>query len=242
VNDRDRQDIDIALFHRHDLVDERAHRLARCRKDIDHTAIKYGHHRLDAAFERIDGDAPEILGAIDEVRMREFLEIDEEIRGLEALFRQMAVRVKFGADENLGADDLAHARQEIAFRILVTICDHGAMQPENDGIDRHRGPQLVEDFVAQVFIGAAVHQPGRIGPGGGTLDHVPSLFRGNAPPHSNGCGTKGRRFGMHAGRGIERGFEGAPVDADGGEGIRLGREGRRENAQCFRLYSMGFGR
>ena len=168
---------DRPLLDPHDLVDEGAHRLARGREDVDHPAIEHRHDRLDAALERIDRDAPEILGAVDEVRMRELLEVDEEIRRRDALRRQMAVRIEFGADEDIRPDDLADAREEIALGILVAVGNHRAVQTR---ARRHRpacaAPQLVEDFVAQALIGRAVDEPCRIGPGGGALDQLPALF------------------------------------------------------------------
>jgi hypothetical protein len=65
----------------------------------------------------------------------------------------MAVRIEFGADENIRTDDLADTRKKIAFGILVAGGDHRAMQAEHHGIDRHCCAQLVEDFVAQALIG-----------------------------------------------------------------------------------------
>ncbi len=37
-------------------------------------------------LQRIDGDAPQVFGAIDEVRMRELFEVNEEIRRRERAF------------------------------------------------------------------------------------------------------------------------------------------------------------
>ena len=242
MDDGDRQDILIGLFHGHDLVDEGSHRLARGWEDIDHPAIEDGHDRLYAAFQRIDGDAPEVLGAIDEIRMREFLEIDEEIHRREALFRQMAVGIELDADQNIRPDDLTDAREEITLGVLVAIGDHGAVQAKHNTVHRQGGAQLVEDFVAQILVGPAVHQAGRIGPGSGALDQLPALFSGDPASNSDWRGAERRRFRMRARRRIEGGLEGAAIDADRRKSVRFGREHRSKNAQRCRLYSIGFGR
>ena len=99
--------------------------------------------------QRVDGDPPEILGAIDEIGVREFLEIDEEVRRRHPLRGQVAVRVELGADQHVRPDDLAHPRQQIALGIVVARRHHRAVQAEHHRIDRQRRRKLAEDLVAQ---------------------------------------------------------------------------------------------
>lgn len=47
--------------------------------------------------------------------MRKLLEVDEEIRGGQASRGQVTVRVEFGANENISADNIAHAGEKVAF-------------------------------------------------------------------------------------------------------------------------------
>ncbi|EEF24651.1 conserved hypothetical protein, partial [Ricinus communis] len=239
VNDRDRQDLRVFLLDLHDLVDEGAHRIARCREDVDHAAIEHRIDGLYPAFERIDGDPPQILGAIDEIGMREFLEIDGKVQRSDALLREVAVRIEFGADQHVGADHLAHAAQEIAFGILISGSDHGAVQAHDDGIDRHCRLQLVEDFVAQLFIGIAVDEAGGVCPGGRALDQLPALFGSDAAADGDRRGAERRRFRMLARRRIEGRLEGTAIHTDRGKGISLGRQCCRENAQVSWPYFVG---
>ena len=78
------------------------------------------------------------------------------------------------------ADDGAHALEQIALAIVVALRDHGAVQAENDGVDRQGGAQLAEDFVAQFLIGLALQQPAGLRPGRRALDQREALL-GRAP-------------------------------------------------------------
>ena len=190
---------------------------------------------LIAAGERIKRDAPQVLGAIDEVGMREFLEVDEEIRGCKALRRQVAVRVELGANEHIRSDDIAHAGEEIALGILVAVGDHGAVQTKHDSIDRKCCAQLVEDLVAQALIGQAIDEAGRVCPGGRSLDQFETPLRGEPAADGDRRRAERRRFGMFARRCVERGLEGSAIDADRREGVCFGRQGGGKYAQCHCL-------
>ena len=72
VRDRDRQDAVLA-FHRHDAVDEAAHRLHRRRIALDLAAVVDRHHRLDLAAQRRQHEVEHVLGALDHVGVRELL-------------------------------------------------------------------------------------------------------------------------------------------------------------------------
>ena len=121
-----------------------------------------------------------MFAAFEEVGVREFEERGEDIRVRDPLLRQMAVRIEFGGDQYAGADDGAHALKQIALAIVIALRDHGAMQAEHDGIDRQRGAQLAEDFVAQVLIGLALQQSAGLRPGRRAFDQREALL-GRAP-------------------------------------------------------------
>ena len=65
------------------------------------------------------------------------------------------MRVEFDADRHLRADDVAHAFDQVAFAVVVTVGHHGAMQAQHHGVDRHRGAQLPQHLVTQGFVGLA---------------------------------------------------------------------------------------
>ncbi|MNL60423.1 hypothetical protein D3C87_1842310 [compost metagenome] len=107
------------------------------------------------------------------------------------------------------------------------------MQAEHHGIDRQCRAQLVEDFVAQTFIGLPVDETGGIGPGRRSLDQRPAFCRRHLAADRDRRRAKRRRGRMRAGRRIERGLEIAPVDADRRKRIGLGGKGGCEDAHEF---------
>ena len=63
--------------------------------------------------------------------------------------RQVAMRIQLGAQHHAGADDLAHAHQQVAFAVVVAVGHHRAVQGQHHHVDRHRLPQVVQQFGAK---------------------------------------------------------------------------------------------
>ncbi len=113
----------------HELVDEGPHGVTGRRKDVDHPAIEDGHDGFHPAFERVNGDPPEVFGPVDEIGVRKFLEIDEEVRPPKAAWRSRWLCGSSSAKiKDIGPDDLAHAGKKVAFRIFVAGCHHRPVQ------------------------------------------------------------------------------------------------------------------
>ena len=55
---------------------------------------------------------------------------------LDHRLRHVGVEVQAGDDGDLGPDDLAHARQQVAFAVVEMFGDHRAMQVEIDAVER----------------------------------------------------------------------------------------------------------
>ena len=187
------------------------------------------HDRPHPAFQRIDRDPPQVFGPLDEIGMREFLEGDEEIRRRDPLRGQMAMRIEAGAQQHIGADDLADTAQKIALGVQISLRDHGAVQAQHHGIERQRRAQLIQNLVTQRFVGTTRDQAGGVGPGGGALDQCPALVGADPAPDRDRRGAQRRRGRMLAGRGVKRALESLPVDNDGRKRVRLGRQRRDED-------------
>ena len=102
---------------------------------------------------------------------------------LHALEREVAVRVQLDADHAACAHDGPHAADDVALHVGVAVGDHGAVQAEQDAVERHRGPALVEDLVAHGFVVAAVGGAGGAGGEAAALDQFEPVPRGPAPGH-----------------------------------------------------------
>lgn len=96
----------------------------------------------------------------------------------------------------------ANACQRIAFRVLIACGDHGAVQAKHHGVDGHGGAELLENFVAQAFIGRAADEAGR-----SAQVAVPSIsvqpFSRIRAADGDRCGAERRRFRVLARRRIE---------------------------------------
>ena len=109
---------------------------------------------------RSEAERVELARALGDIDMRVFLEGDDGVRVLPHLLGQMAMQVELDADRRLRPDDLAHARQRVAFAIVIPVRDHGAVHEEQHDIDRHGGAQIGEDGVAQFLVHVAERDPG----------------------------------------------------------------------------------
>ena len=60
----------------------------------------------------------------------------------DALHREMAMRVELDADHAFGPDDRPGAFDDVAFDVVVAIGHHGAVQAEQQPVDRQRRLEL----------------------------------------------------------------------------------------------------
>ena len=180
VRERDREDAVLAL-HRHQAVDVRAGRLARGVHRDDHLAVDHRGDRPDAAFDLRRAEIDQLERALEDVGVRIFLVGDQQVGALDHRRREVVVRIELGADDDLRADDGAHALQQVAFAIVVAVGDHRAVQAEQHHVDRQRRAQVGEQLVAQRFLGGARRRAARLGAGDHALDELPALLLAAQP-------------------------------------------------------------
>ena len=174
MGDRDRQHAVLA-FHRHQLVDEAAHRFAAGVHDRDELAIEHAARRPDATLGLGHAQVDQLIGAVQDVGMGVFLVADDEVGGFHHGRGQMAVRIQFRADHRVRADDLARAAQQVALAIVVAVGHHRAVQAEQRHVHGAGVAQVLQQLVAQRFIGVASGDAGRHGGGGQAFDQRPVL-------------------------------------------------------------------
>ena len=117
----------VLAFHRRELVDEAAHRLARGVEHADHAAVPGGHHRPGAALDGAFHDGEQIVGALRHVDMRIFLEQHQRGGVAQGALADVAMKVELDADRHVRPDDLAHMGQQVAFAVVVALGHHGAV-------------------------------------------------------------------------------------------------------------------
>src|SRR5262245_12639631 len=93
----------------------------------------------------------------------------------------MAVRIELDTDHALGADDGAHALDDVAFNILVTERHHGAVQAKQYAVERQRRAHLGKDFVPHGLVVLAVGGSGGAGRKATALNQYETVL-GSAPP------------------------------------------------------------
>src|SRR5262245_4820522 len=94
---------------------------------------------------------------------------------LAALQRQMTMRVELDADHAFFAGNHASAFEEIALAVVVTLCDHGAVQMEDNAIDRAGSAQLIENLIAHAFVGSPRCDASGLGGIAGAFDQREAL-------------------------------------------------------------------
>jgi len=180
---------------------------------------------VDAALGARHAQVDQVERAFQDVGVRVFLETDQEVGALYHRVRQVAVRIEFGADHGVRADDLPRAAQQVAFAVVVAVGDHRAMQAEERDIHLARAAQVVQQLIAQRLVGVAGGDAGRRRACGQAFDQRPVLARG-----ALARGPQRTRKHLHAVRMLAGGEVAArPVGSqagrNGGEGVRLGRQG-----------------
>ena len=102
---------------------------------------------------------------------------DEAVGMLDHRARDVGVQVEARDDGNAGADDLAHAREQLALAVVEMLGDHRAVQVEVDAVDRpglrSRASHLADDALVRVR---------------GDVRRR----RGRAPREARGCGGRPR--------------------------------------------------
>src|SRR5262249_9498042 len=134
----------------------------------------------------------------------------------------MAMRIKFGADDGAWADQRAHARDDIAFDVVVTVRDHGAVQAEEHAVDGQRVLELPEDLVAHRLVVLAVGRARRTCREAAPLDEGKALFDSASPRDPELRSAKERR--------LVRMFAGPQEHT-----LLVGVEARRQWRECIRL-------
>jgi len=219
-------------------IDEGAHRLAARREDGDHPAVERGDDGPDLAAQRAQCQIDHMFAALLEIRMREFEESRHQVEAFDTQRRQVAVRIELGSDEHIGADHGADPREEIAFRVVIALRDHRAVQAEHHGVDRQRGLKLAEDAVAQRLVGLALDEARRLRPAAGALDDG-EAFRAATPAQDrHDGGAERRRIRMFARPGEERRLEGVHVGRDRRECVGFRGQRGREDAHVLSIRSL----
>ena len=127
-----------------DAVHEGARRITRGVHQDDHFTIHHGQCRANALLDHGGAEIDQFEGALLDVGVRIFLVADQQVGLLQHGRAQMVVRIKFGADHHIGTYDLAHARQDVAFAVVIAVGDHGAVQPEQHHVHWQRLTQVVQ--------------------------------------------------------------------------------------------------
>jgi len=144
------------------------------------------------------------FGAFFEIGVRKLLEGDNDIGRLHHLIGQMAMHIEFGANHASIANNGACVRDQIAFAIVVAVRDHRSVHAEQHDIERHGGPDLVEDFIAQPLIGGLADKACRLRPRGRSLDQRETVGLCAATRGDERCRTQGRLRRVSARRAVKR--------------------------------------
>ncbi len=119
----------------------------------------------------------------------------------EALHREMAVRVELDADHALRADDLAAALDDVAFDVVVAVRHHGAVQAEQQAVDRQRRLELAQDLVAhELVVGAVGRAGGACGKAASSISSKPSASARARPTNSGAVHMRGASVGCSPAR------------------------------------------
>ena len=194
VGDRHGEDSVFAL-HRHDPVDDAAHRLHRRRIALNLPAVVDRHDRLHLAAQRRQNEVEHVLGPLDDVGMGELLVEDDEVGVRHTLHGEMAVRIEFDANDAFRPDDRAAAFDDVALHVVVAVRHHRAVQPEQQAVDRQRGLELPQDLVAHGLVVGPIGRAGRAGGKAAALDQFEAFRPGPGPSHEQRRGTHARCIG-----------------------------------------------
>jgi hypothetical protein len=108
--------------------------------------------------------------------VRVLLVEDDDIGIAHALAGEVAVRIELDPDRHVWADEPAHPLDDVTLAVVAPRRDHGAVEAEQDRIDRQGRAELIEDLVAHALVIGLQHGAGRLGPEAGSLDEVEALL------------------------------------------------------------------
>ena len=223
MGDREREHAVLA-FHRGQLVDEAAHRLARGVEHADHAAVPGGHYRFGTALDRALHHREQVFGAVRDVDVGIFLEQDKNSGVAKGAVADIAMEVELDPDRDVGADDLADMGQHVAFAVVIALGDHRAVHAQEYRIDRHGRLEVRHDLVAERLVDLLHRLAGRHGEGAEALDDLPALGFAALPPDRERC-AEHRHVLAVAALAIEAGvLEELVAGGNGGEGVGFGAE------------------
>ena len=218
-------------LHRHHPIHEASHQRQRGGIRPDLPAIVHRHHRLDLLADGGEHMGQQFLRPIHHVGMGKLLVEDDDIAQRHSLHRQMTMRIELHSDHAVRPDDRPHPLGDIAFDVIIAVSHHGAVEAEEDAVERQGGFDLGEDFIAHGFVVGAVGGP-RGGSGeAGAFDEGEALDGGAAAgdPERGGA-HQGRRAGVFARAEEDALLVGFDRGRQGGEGVGFGGQRAGEDA------------
>ena len=140
------------------------------------------------------------------------------------------MRVQFGANHDTGAHHGPHARQKIAFAVVIAVGHHGTVQTQQHHIDRQCGAQVGQQFIAQRFIGVAGGGATGLCTGNHAFHQIPAIALAAQPCCPQRAGEQCHLIGMLARREVAAVMEGRQPGGHGREGVGFGGEAAAEDA------------
>ncbi len=224
----------VLAFERKHLVDKRPHQRKLRRVGPDLPAVVDGHHGLDLTAHRSEHEVEQILRPVDDVGMREFLVEHDDVRVLDALQREMTMRIELDADDATVTDDLAGACDNVALDVVVAIGDHRPVQAQHHRIERHRRLDLAEDLVAHELVVALIHCARRRSREATPFDQGEAIALRPLSGDEERRGAHARRVGrMLSWPEEEALLERAQARREGREGVGFRRDCGREDAHDY---------
>ena len=104
----------------------------------------------------------------------------------------MAVWIKLDADHAVRACDGACALQNIAFHIVIAVSHHGTVQAKQQTVQRQRGTQLLEHFVAHRLVVGPVDRARRAGSEATPLNQGKAILGSTLTRHKQRRGAHAR--------------------------------------------------
>ena len=223
----------ILALHRVHAIHEAAQRLLGGAKRADHPAIPSRHDGMGAPLRGIGDQREKLLRAVADVGVRVFLVDDQSGGAADHGVGEMAVQVKLRAHRHAITNDRSRARQDVAFAIVHALRGHGAVQRQEDHVDRHRPAQILEQLLAQPLIRGGDDAPAGFRVGAEALGHFPAPRLSLLPPDDELVGAVVRRETGCVAMGEKRVGEVLIAGRDRCKCIRLRIESRDESFQAM---------
>jgi hypothetical protein len=183
-------------------------------------------------------DRGRLLGALGHIDVRIGVVADQHVSELDHPRRDVGVQVEGRDHRHIGTDDPAHGLQDVPVSIVIDLGDHGAVQGEEDPVERtfrHGPPQPIAKQPGQLLDRLRRHQTGRRRPDGEDWYEVEPLSRCSGDETAElGVGASGGLNDVLAKLDPGR-REGRKIRLDRGEGTGFVRDLGRGNAKGHRL-------